>query len=126
MMRRLALLLALAASACAPRTPQSHADAVTEAVCRQRAEQVFQMRNPDEVYREDTYTSSLRDAPFGTSGSPSLPTRGLSSSYEWQQLIDECLRSTGGPNGIGPTPAAPPLAAPTLAAPTLAAPSPSP
>jgi hypothetical protein len=101
--------LVLAGCAAGQSSPRGQ-QAVTEAACRQRAERIYQMRHPETDYREDTYTSSLRDAPFGTSGTPSLPTRGLSGAYELQQLIDECLRSSG---PVGPTPATPPLAAPS-------------
>ena len=101
-------LLALLLARCA--TPESHADAVTEAACRARADQVFVMRHPDAVYSQDTYISSLRDAPFSTSGGLSLPNRGLSDDYEYHQLYQGCLDGTG---PVGPTPAAPPaLAAP--------------
>lgn len=109
-MRHHAPLLALLLLAgCAGSETRSHGDAVTDAACRQRAEQVYQMRHPDATYKQDIYTSSLRDSPFSTSGTPSLPTQGLSNQYEMQQLYDDCMRGIG---PVGPTPAAPPLAAP--------------
>ena len=98
-----AALFALAG--CAGDDSNTHADAVTQAACRQRADEVFAMRHPDATYNADSYASSLRDSPFGTSGSPSLPTAGLSDSYERDKLLRDCLAGTG---PIGPTPAAPP------------------
>ncbi len=114
-----ALLAAVLLAGCASEPPQPHADAVTEAACRQRADAIYKLRHPDATYREDTYTSSLRDAPFGTSGSPSLPTHGLGGEYERDQLLRDCLT---GSSGAGPTPAAPPAAAPPAASAPLAAP----
>jgi len=92
---------------------QSHGDAVTAAYCQHQADQIFEMRHPEQRYAEDTYTTSLRDAPFSTSGSPSLPTQGLGAAYEHGELERDCIRGT---HGAGPTPAAPP-AMPALAAP---------
>jgi hypothetical protein len=98
-------VLFLALAGCASDDANAHADAVTQAACRQRADEVFAMRHPDATYNADTYASSLRDSPFGTSGSPSLPTAGLSDSYEREKLLRDCLAGNG---PIGPTPAAPP------------------
>jgi len=94
--------------------PQSHGDAVTDAVCGHQADRIYEMRHPEARYDQDTYTSSLRDAPYGTSGSPSLPTQQLGGEYERGALMRDCLQ---GLRGAGPTPAPPPLAAPPLAAP---------
>ncbi|MDA8253974.1 MAG: hypothetical protein M0Z28_33020 [Rhodospirillales bacterium] len=108
--RPIALLALLLLAGCNWGAPQPHADAVTEAACRERADQIYGMRHPEATYSQDTYTSSLRDAPLGTSGTPSLPTQGLSSAYEHDRLYNDCIR---GRAGAGPTPAAPPpLAAP--------------
>ena len=101
-------LLALLAAGCAAASPESEADAVTAASCRQRADEVMAARDPAQIYNDDTYASSLRDAPFGTNGSPSLPTRGLGDSYQRQQIVTGCINGTG---PVGPTPAAPPPAA---------------
>ncbi len=95
----------LVLAGCAANDSNGHADAATAAACRQRADDVFATRHPDAVYNADTYASSLRDSPFGTSGSPSLPTNGLSDAYERDRLLRDCLAGIG---PIGPTPAAPP------------------
>ena len=110
-----ACLAALLLAGCAGEVSHPHADATTTAACRDRANAIYAERHPETRYTQDTYTSSLRDAPLSTSGSPSLPTRGLSDSYEYQQILRDCLR---GSSGSGPTPAAPPAAVP----PPLAAP----
>ncbi len=89
--------------------PPSHADMVTAAECDRRGDEIYALRHPEAVYRQDNYTSSLRDAPFATSGLQSNPTQGLSNQYEYDQIVRDCMRSTG---SVGPTPAAPPVAAP--------------
>lgn len=106
---RLLPALGLASLLLAGCTPQPHGAAVTEDVCRHQADQIFEMRHPEARYDQDTYVSSLRDAPFSTSGSPSVPTQGLGDAYEHGQLMQDCLQGT---HGAGPTPAPPPLAAP--------------
>jgi hypothetical protein len=87
------------------------ADAVTAAACNRRADQVYSMRHPEQVYGQDIYTSSLRDAPFGTNGLPSNPSAGLSGQYERERMAQDCIDANG---PVGPTPAAPPVAAPDV------------
>ncbi len=110
-MRRVApaALLALLLAGCTWGGPRSHADAVTEAECNRRADQIYNMRHPDEVFGQDTYATSLRDAPLGTSGVLSNPSQGLSGQYERAKIVRDCLNANG---PVGPTPAAPPVAPP--------------
>jgi hypothetical protein len=103
--------VALALAGCTSAPPRSHASAVTEAVCRQRAEQVYTLRNPGQVYSQDNYFSSTRDAPFATSGISGATSRTLSDRYQLDQLVNDCISGTGS-GRIGPTPAAPPPQAP--------------
>ena len=105
-------LLAVLLAGCAGSTPPSHGEAVTDAVCRQRAEQIYLIRHPQTTYNSDTYATSLRESPFSSSGSAILPTRTYADQNELQQLYNQC--ENGGGN-LGPTPAAPPLAAPAAA-----------
>lgn len=99
------LLVALALAGCAwGGGPQQRADEITQAECNRRADQIYGMRHPEQIYAQDTFTSSLRDAPLSTSGSPSNPTEGLSSQYERAQIVEDCIRGNG---PVGPTPAAP-------------------
>ena len=106
-----ALLAGLVLAGCGG-AQRSDADAVTAAACGRRADQVYSMRHPEQVFGQDIYTSSLRDAPFGTNGLPGNPSAGLSGRYERDQIAQDCIDATG---NIGPTPAAPPVAAPDAA-----------
>jgi hypothetical protein len=99
------MLCALIAAGCVRPEPESHASAVERAACRHRADQVYAMQNPDEVYRSDTFATSTRDAPFAGSGVPVLPNRGLSSGHTRDQMVADCLDSSAG--NVGSTPAAP-------------------
>ena len=82
---------------------------MTESVCRQRADEVYQLRHPEAVYTEDTYTSSLRNSPLGTSGLAEPSHARPERPVQHDQLVTDCIRGTG---PVGPTPAAPPLAGP--------------
>ena len=104
-----ALPLALLLAGCTFGGPQQHADAVTVAECNRRADEIYGMRHPGQVFTQDAYAASLRDAPLGTSGTFSNPSQGLSGQYERAQIVRECIDATG---PVGPTPAAPPVAAP--------------
>jgi hypothetical protein len=101
----LLLALALLGSGCARPAPEDHATAVERAACNQHAETVYTMRNPDEVYRSDTYDTSIRDAPFAGAGFAGPPNAGLSSQYQHDQLVSDCLN--GGNGTVGAAPAAP-------------------
>jgi hypothetical protein len=96
----MALLIALAAAGCAPRTPtpQSRASAAQQAACRDRADHTILQRNPGTVYQSDLYVSSTRSAPFSGQGVASNTTAGLPLRYSREQLYDDCL------NGLGPAP----------------------
>lgn len=98
-------VLALAGWGCARPEPESHASAVERAACRHRADQVYAVQNPDQVYRSDTFESSTRDAPFAGAGLPGLPDRGLTSQYTRQQMVEDCLNSNAG--SVHSTPAEP-------------------
>jgi hypothetical protein len=101
----LTVTLAVANAGCVRREPETHAAAIDRATCRQRAEQVFQMQNPEDVYRSDTYATSTRDTPFTGQGLANVPSRGLSSQYERDQMFSDCLRDSAG--NVGTSPAAP-------------------
>ncbi len=112
------VLCALALTAgCQHRPAIGEVSAVDRAACRQRADEVFDKQNREEVYRTDVFAGSSRDAPFSVASLPNDPSRGLSSQYERDTLLDDCLRTKagGGPTGTGanPTPPAnPPSATP--------------
>ncbi len=106
---RYAAMLALAALAagCAPPSPESHADAAARAACKQHADAVYAMRNPDEVYRQDTYATSTRDSPFSNNGLSSVVTAGLGGQFQRDQMFGDCLNGGGGSVGAAPDAPAP-------------------
>lgn len=102
-----ALSLALALlGGCAGDPPVSHATAVERAACRQHAEEVYTMRNRQEVYDDDTYDTSIRDAPFAGAGLTNVPTAGLGGQFQREQMVSDCLN--GGHGTVGAAPDAPP------------------
>ena len=109
----LVALLALTASGCTT-APETQASAAQQAYCRQRADQVFNRRNPADVYRTDQYVSGQRDSPFGGTGSVGDPMASLGARYERGKILEACLRGASGQQGgAAPAPgnAAPPPAA---------------
>ena len=64
--------------------------------CRHRADEVYNRRNPAEVYRSDMYAGGQRDAPFGAMGQPGGPGEGLSGRYEHETTLDDCLNGVSG------------------------------
>lgn len=103
--RGLILATPLLAAACVRPEPETHANAVDRAACRQRVEEVYRMQNRGDVYLSDQYATSTRDAPFASSGVPGLPDRGLATRYTREQMVSDCLNSTAG--NVGTTRAAP-------------------
>jgi hypothetical protein len=105
--------LALAASlplfACAemqPQPPLSPADQAMLNSCRSRADAA--------TMRQSRTSMSLgppRDSPYSASGIPGIPSTGLSQHSEWDQMVRNCVRSSGRTLGEEPlpeTPGAPP------------------
>ena len=94
----------LAGNACSfdfgPSPPPQRAEVAAVSACRARADEVFQRQNRDQVYRVDTYNTDTRDAPFGTNGLKGVTSAGLSQQYGRDNMVQDCLRSTG----AGPQP----------------------
>jgi hypothetical protein len=80
---------------CGRPAPESHADAVALAACRRHADAVYAIRDPDAVFRQDTYVSTTRDAPFTGQGTAGVPSAGLSDEYERERMVSDCVRDTG-------------------------------
>jgi hypothetical protein len=99
------LLPLLVIAACARPSPESHADAAARAACNQHADAVYDMRNPGAAFRQDTYVSSTRDAPFAGAPATGGPSAGLSDLYERQTLVADCLRGNTGTAPPAPAPA---------------------
>jgi hypothetical protein len=94
---------ALAASACSFGPPPTRADLAAQSACRERADEVFQRQNRDQVYRVDAYRTDTRDAPFATSGLKGVTSAGLGQQFSRDTMLDNCLRGTGA------APLAPPM-----------------
>jgi hypothetical protein len=96
--------------ACANQTPASQSSAAARSACRSYADEVFQRQNAGAVYQSDTYSTGLRDSPFGSSGLPGLTTTGLSQQYGIDTTMQNCLNGTGGSSAsVEPSvPGAPP------------------
>ena len=92
---RAAALLLLMLAGCAgpalPRTGQARADAETAAACRQRAEQVYNIRHRGEIYSPPPQVNT----PFSANYAPGLPDRNLAALHERDELISDCIRNTG-------------------------------
>ncbi len=80
--------------------------------CRQRADEVYNRRNPAEVYHSDMVAGGQRDAPFGGLGQPGDPGDGLAGRYARETLLDDCLNGLTGSADTQPSAETPPAAAP--------------
>jgi hypothetical protein len=87
----LTLLLAGCAGPAPPASGQARADAETAAACRQRAEQVYDIRHRGEIYSPLPQV----DAPFASNYRPGVPGPDLAALHEHDQLITDCIRNTG-------------------------------
>ncbi len=111
----LVALLAMTASGCTT-APETQASAAQQAYCRQRADQIYNRRNPGDVFRTDHYVSGQRDSPFASTGSVGDPMAALGARYERSKILEACLRGASGQSGGAPTApggaAIPPVAKP--------------
>ena len=87
----LAFVLAGCAGTAPPPSGQARADAETAAACRQRAEQVYDIRHRDDIYSPLPQV----DAPFASNYRPGVPGPDLAALHEHDQLITGCIRNTG-------------------------------
>ncbi len=91
--------------------PAGSARAKAYEACRERADRVYLLRNPGEVYRNDVATNTETDAPFGASATVPGPSTGLSARYSRDLILQRCLQGTSvsaGGAGTTPAPAAKP------------------
>jgi hypothetical protein len=84
-------LLAGCAGPALPPTGQARADAETVAACRQRAEQVYDLRHRGDIYSPLPQV----DTPFASNYAPGTPDQNLSALHEHDELINDCIRNTG-------------------------------
>ena len=92
-----------------PPAPGSRAAASpqTMAACRQRADEVYNRQNPNEVYSSDMFAGGLKDTPYAGRDVAGISNRGLSGRYARETMLDDCLRSVAGNIGTSPEPPAP-------------------
>lgn len=114
----LALVLALLAG-CAlpgappPGSPQAQANAQTAAACRQRADDLYNIRHRDTIYAP----ASQVNTPFSANYQPGVPDRGLSQLYEHDSMVRDCERNLGAEGDRTPDQGTPPPGPPTPARP---------
>lgn len=101
------IIAAMAGSACSlgiggpPPSQAGKAELAAVSACRDRADQVFERQNREQVYNTDTYRSITRDAPFTTNGLVGVTSAGLSQQYHRDNLVQNCLRESGA-GGVAP------------------------
>jgi hypothetical protein len=83
------------------------ADLATQQACRQRVNEMYEVRS-----RADIYTSNPSvNSPFSANYQAGIPSRGLSNQFAYDQSVAECERNSA--NGAErPAPPAPPPPAP--------------
>ncbi len=72
-------------------TSRDRGTVAQRAACNQRADEVYTKQNRDQVYRDDMYATSTRDAPFAGAGLVGNTSRGLSGEYARDRLVDDCI-----------------------------------
>jgi|HubBroStandDraft_5_1064220.scaffolds.fasta_scaffold724291_2 hypothetical protein len=70
----------------------SLADRTALAACRQRADQVYERLNRDQIYN---VTTSGRDTPWSGTYFSNNPSRGLTDQYSHDVMVRDCVRDTG-------------------------------
>ena len=81
-------------------SPQSLANAQTAAACRQRADQVYNLRHRDTIYSPPSDVNT----PFSASYAPGQEDRGLSQLFERDSMMSDCIRNTGAEGDRTPEP----------------------
>jgi hypothetical protein len=84
--------------------PEARADAAVREACRRQADVAYQRQNRDAIYT----TGSGVNTPFSGNFVPGQTDRGLSAQFAQEQMIRDCIRSSGvaaNANVAGPEPA---------------------
>lgn len=115
-MNRLAVLLLLALTCCAPQqqTAEQRANAATLAACREHADEAYNRTHRDSIY-SISGTASGRDTPFSANYTPGVVDRGLSQRFGRETMVRDCVRNTGTETdrSAAATPVPPPQPGPT-------------
>lgn len=75
-----------------PPLGQARADAQTVAACRQRAEQVYEIQNRPDIYRQPPAINTPSSGTYAPGGSSD---RQLSDLYARDRMVSDCVRNTG-------------------------------
>jgi hypothetical protein len=100
----LSVLAACDGPAPLPASGQARADAQTVAACRQRADDVYNMRHRDTIYAPPSDVNT----PFSANYAPGSEDRGLSQLFERDSMMSDCVRNTGAEGNRTPEQGAPP------------------
>jgi hypothetical protein len=85
---------------------QGNIDLATQQACRQRVNDMYEVRDRGDIYAANPTVNS----PFSANYQPDVPSRGLSNQFAYDQSLAECEHNSA--NGAeGPTfpPAPPPV-----------------
>jgi hypothetical protein len=79
-----------------PQTSATRAEQATLASCRERADRVHRVQNP-----QDRLTTDQRDSPQSASYVEGITTRGLGERYAWDTMVSNCVRDSRNPGPAG-------------------------
>ena len=98
----LALLATTVLAGCYRPPPPTRAETATKAECRQQVEREYNAQNRVDLTRRDD-----RDTAFANSYNGGISSRGLGAEYHREQMVTDCLRSSGDAEpasaGVGPS-----------------------
>jgi hypothetical protein len=82
-------------------------DLATQQACRQRVNEMYEVRNRGDIYTANPSVNS----PFSANYQPDVPSRGLSNQFAYDQSLVECEHNaTNGAEGPTIAPSPPPAA----------------
>lgn len=79
-------------------------DLATQQACRQRVNEMYEIRNRADIYASNPSVNS----PFSANYQPDVPSRGLSNQFAYGQSLSECEHNAT--NGAEEPATAPPIA----------------
>ncbi|MGA3002351.1 MAG: hypothetical protein ABSE20_11525 [Acetobacteraceae bacterium] len=86
---------------------EGNTDLATQQACRQRVNEMYEVRNRGDIYTANPSVNS----PFSANYQPDVPSRGLSNQFAYDQSLAECERnSANGAEGSTMAPPPPPAA----------------
>lgn len=85
-------LLLVALAGCQQQAPRSRADTASRQACRDAVDRVYNAQNRADLSRRDE-----RDYAFAGSYNSGIVTRGISARYGRDQMVTDCVQSSGQP-----------------------------